>query len=258
MFWVLHIIAAIFFFPALIITIALHLIYNTQREKSDEVSKLSAKLDKSNEMSQLATQLDMQWHANKSKDVDDSDIQNDHTSHKEKIDDKWVTAKKYLNEVKDGLSYIYNEIEDSASSREEAETALKEIFNQLGVTAITQPVLDNIVKQMHESEAKKTRAKEKLHEERLAHELEQQEILEREAYQAKQLEHLYMEPKQLEQLYDAVNSSKYNEVVKLLSQTKTSCKVRIENKIELQSIAKKRGDKKMFRALDKLKSVTLF
>ncbi|MFT4804893.1 MAG: chromosome segregation ATPase [Psychroserpens sp.] len=253
MFWILHIIAAIIFFPALVVTIALHLIYNTQREKSDEVSKLSAQLEKSNEMSQLATQLDIQWHANKPKDDDGSDIQNDHTSHKEKIDDKWVTAKKYLNEVKDGLSYIYSEIEGSTSSREEAETALKEIFNQLGVSAITQPVLDNIVKQVRESEAKKTKAKEKLHEERLAHELEQQEILER----AAQLEHSYMEPKQLEQLYDAVNSSKYNEVVKLLSPTKTSCKVRIENKIELQSIAKKRGDKKIFRVLDKVKSVTL-
>lgn len=115
--------------------------------------------------------------------------------------------------------------------------------------------MDNIANQVNEAdtvrESEQKKIKKQLREERLANEIEKQKSLEQAAYEEEQLEHFYIEPEQVEHLYDAVNASNYKEVVEILHLDKTKSKVRPEHKLKLQEIAKKRGDKKIFKYLDR-------
>jgi hypothetical protein len=162
MFWIfglLHLIALVLFWPALFVTIPLHIFFSSQDEKSDEMSKLVKKI--------VARE-------NSSKDrvnevLCEEIIQEDDT------DDKWKTAKKYLPEVKDGLHYINNRIKPSARSKNEADNALKDVFQSFGVSSINPTVLDNIVSQVKISESNRAlvaeEALKKLREEKAADEL---------------------------------------------------------------------------------------
>ena len=251
MFWLIHLIV-LFTFPfALILTIPLHIIINQNNKKSDDISKIATQLKESQDVSKLATQLELQRLANEPKEKHYSEVKNEEAIRQQSIDDKWNTAKKYLNEVKEGLIYINSKVLDDSRSKNGAEIALKEVFSQLGVSAITQSVLDNIVNQVNEDEAvRETERKEvekQLQEERSTHEMERQEQkrLEQGVFEAEQIEYLCDE-EQLEHLYDAVKASNYKKVVDILSLDKTTLRVEPEHKIQLQSIAKKRGDKKIF------------
>ena len=133
MFWLIHLIV-LFTFPfALILTIPLHIIINQNNKKSDDISKIATQLKESQDVSKLATQLELQRLANEPKEKHYSEVKNEEAIRQQSIDDKWNTAKKYLNEVKEGLIYINSKVLDDSRSKNGAEIALKEVFSQLGV-----------------------------------------------------------------------------------------------------------------------------
>ena len=229
MFWVLHIVALIFFFPALFLTIIGHIIYSQQRKKSDEISQVTAQIEKSREESRLATQLELQWNANRPKQEKETDTSSSIAP--SNSDEKWEVAKKYLNEVKDGLNFINSKIPDTEEAKLEAENSLKEVFNQLGVSSINQSVLDNIIAQFQETEL-----------------IDEPKIVDEKP-------HIDVSPyilERIQDLYLAVSNSQLSQVEALLSENDIKSAVTPEDHLKLKSIAKKRGDKKLFSLINRL------
>lgn len=145
---------------------------------------------------------------------------------------KWEIAQKYTREVKSGLEFIYSQIKENSRSRSAAKSALKEVFFELGISAINKALLENIVEIVHTHEREREREAEKA-----------LEKIKAESQQFGSEEDL------IEKLYDAVGKSQLEQVSKILSYNLISSQCMSMHKNALLEITRKRGDKALERLL---------
>lgn len=141
-FVIIHLIALFTFPIALIITIPFHILA-VRGENTSNILK-EARIKSEVAQRERAYEKELEEKEKEYERLNSMNSKNDEDSK------KWETAKKYTNEVQSGLSFIYSKIKPSNYNK--AENALKEVLLDLGVSAINQGVLNNIVDQINGEE----------------------------------------------------------------------------------------------------------
>lgn len=214
-FILIHIIALFTIPLLLVITIPLHIIASSSSKRSQQVDQIQEQLQSQEKVESYVGQDSLEL-----------EFEEKATS-KQK---KWDVAKLYTSEVKDGLEFIFSKVKEV--NKGEAENALKEVFFELGISAINEGVLENIIAHVNENNNI------------IVEELEKVEEKTVEESTIKNVQ-IYSEEELIQRLYSAVEKSKLNLVVDILSQNLISTENLSKHKKPLKALAKKRGDNAM-------------